>query len=250
MSLYPIWKIVYLLFSHFSLASEKWEDIASFTCSNTTMVIMGRSHSPNSSGSHAIEQKFIFNKKEVPFLYLAKYYGNLSSILPQPLQSNSFMNVKNGPTLFLSPKDFSKNEFTTISNCLENLNPIMNMQLQNKWLYNSTFLGLMGTKARISMDGIAQIIFSEFSIQKIFQHSYSQVLLLKDGRVLFLENLNHNGKKLPLLEQVGTWKDKTFYYNPTMLENVKARIEHIKLYEDHGARRFKDLYSFKQSDAK
>lgn len=178
--------------------AESFQPIARLACPDGDFIIDGRPHAENEAGGSAVELRYRYKGIELAQL---SYEGRFASLAPYLRQNDPPIHdlglrldtggqgghggeYERGPTLYLPPATFSGAETGRLADCIARHRADLRHALENTVIASSAFLGLMKTRAKANIDGIARIVHAAAPIAGLYESGWFCVLIEPGGRVL------------------------------------------------------------------
>ena len=183
--------------------ARSFQLILRLACPNGEFVVDARPYDGNEAGGSKVERRYRYRGIELAFINYEAYYHNLNSYLRQDdptiydlgLDLDTSGNSKTGgvhqagDTIYLPPNRFSSAEAEQFATCLAKNQSVIRNAFGNKVVRGRSFLGLMATRATVSLSGIARIVLADTPITDIYGDSLRIIVVERNGRVVLLTNL-------------------------------------------------------------
>lgn len=178
--------------------AKSFQPVSRLACPDGDFIVDARPYGENEAAGSAVEMRYRYKGTELAEL---SYEGRYASLAPYLRQGNPPIynfglrldsdgkggyggQYENGPTLYLPPSDFSAAETERLATCIAERHAAIRSDFERAVITSSTFLGLMKTRAKLGIDGIARIVHADAPIVGLYGDDGYCVVIERGGRVL------------------------------------------------------------------
>lgn len=254
--------LIIFLFSSTTLAmAEKFQTVLNIECSGEFFVVQGRPYNKNEAGSSSIELQYLYREKPLQSMNYESFYKNLDFFLMKDKEQTRIFGLQlitdgashfggsyeAGHTLYIPPTDFLKSDFENLSLCIEKNSSKIKEGFKNAIIKGSFLFGLMETKAKVGLNGIARLIYANSPILQIYGH-HPFILIERSGSVSIRTNFTANnssesliiGSVLPRADLKKVLRVSSYF----MFQGTKRIFSDFTALENSNGQMLKEIYEF------
>lgn len=233
-----------------------WKNVYSTKCSSETFLVEAKYIKMlGFSGKSQLGLRFIYKNIEIPYTEL-EYHFELFEFLGQSTTEEAVLldrlqtdrskkpgyEHQRGPTLFLDPNRFSKEDYNLLVECLKKKRIEIQLAFENFVLKKRTFLWLFPTTGQIYYNGIARIVLAPTFLKEIYFGS-DDLFLMTNGK-LYLRRYNSQfpEKRIHL---VGNLQGQNAVFDEESLRQLGYQKSFFERFESSLGKNFSSDYKIK-----
>lgn len=234
--------------------------ILELDCAGQRFSVEARAYAENAAGSSQVDLRYRYRDHSLTAIPYEHFHHNLNTYLQRDAARTREFGLRldtsgasrtygyeQGDSLYLPPELFTAAEFEQLAACIERQHPHIRRTFAATSVNSSTFLGLMKTRTKLPVQGIARLIHAAPPIVGLYGGgSWHFVLIEAGGRVLVHSNFTANNPPAALvLGKVRRRADGRLVIQAParyQLHGNEYETRHLLVKTDRHGRRLQDDY--------